>query len=586
VHRKTDNSCHKEEKMIAYTVSCEFPHRHFISLKGNFPTYGQNKILLQLAAWRPGRYELGNFSKNIRSWKALSLAGEHLKFTKLNKDLWEVDCRDQDMVQISYEYYGSELNAGSTYLDEEQLCMNPVNCFFYNPHALEENYQITFLLPADYQIATGMMHSGHHVLIAQDFDELDDCPLIASAGLHHLEYEVDDVKYNIWIQGEARLEEARLLNEFSAFTKASLRIFGQIPCDEYHFLFQFTPYFIRHGVEHRNSTVIAMGPGADFQNDVLFKDLLGISCHELFHTWNVKSIRPVEMMPYDFTKENYSRSGYVYEGVTTYYGDLLLWRSGCITDLEWFQIIEGHLQDYYSNHGRSNLSVADSSFDTWLDGYSPGIPWRKVSIYNEGFLLALAFDLMIIQETSGHKSLDMVMHRMYEDYGKRQVGYSSEDYQHLLEELMGQSMSEEFENYVHGNSDYTKLLERAFSNAGLVMNISPGGKWSDAFLGLSVDENAQRVSVQSVFPGSPADRAGLWNGDEIIAVNGIVPYKNFQLLFRMGEGPVTLDIVRKGKQRSVRMLADGQVWLKKYKMGRIEQLSIHQEKVYDKWKFA
>ena len=151
---------------------------------------------------------------------------------------------------------------------------------------------------------------------------------------------------------------------------------------------------------------------------------------------------------------------------------------------------------------------------------------------------------------------------------------------------MGQSMSEEFENYVHGNSDYTKLLERAFSNAGLVMNISPGGKWSDAFLGLSVDENAQRVSVQSVFPGSPADRAGLWNGDEIIAVNGIVPYKNFQLLFRMGEGPVTLDIVRKGKQRSVRMLADGQVWLKKYKMGRIEQLSIHQEKVYDKWKFA
>jgi predicted metalloprotease with PDZ domain len=193
---------------------------------------------------------------------------------------------------------------------------------------------------------------------------------------------------------------------------------------------------------------------------------------------------------------------------------------------------------------------------------------------------------MIIQETSGHKSLDMVMHRMYEDYGKRQVGYSSEDYQHLLEELMGQSMSEEFENYVHGNSDYTKLLERAFSNAGLVMNISPGGKWSDAFLGLSVDENAQRVSVQSVFPGSPADRAGLWNGDEIIAVNGIVPYKNFQLLFRMGEGPVTLDIVRKGKQRSVRMLADGQVWLKKYKMGRIEQLSIHQEKVYDKWKFA
>jgi len=52
----------------------------------------------------------------------------------------------------------------------------------------------------------------------------------------------------------------------------------------------------------------------------IYKELIGVASHELFHCWNVKSIRPIEMMPYDYTKENYSASGYVYEGVTTYYG--------------------------------------------------------------------------------------------------------------------------------------------------------------------------------------------------------------------------------------------------------------------------
>jgi predicted metalloprotease with PDZ domain len=572
--------------MISYFVSREFPHRHFIAFTATFPTYNQHKILLQLAAWRPGRYELGNFSKNIRAWKAECVDGQALRFRKLSKDMWEVDCHGSSHVTVSYEYYAADLNAGSTYLDEDQLYINPVNCFFYNPHAMEEDYEISFGLPLDYQIASGMKQISKHVLSARDYDELADCPLIASASLKHLLYETNGLRFNVWIQGEVLLEEARMLNEFSAFTKAQLQIFEDIPCDEYHFLFQFTPYFIRHGVEHRNSTVIAMGPAADFQNDVLFKDLLGISCHELFHAWNVKCIRPIEMMPYDFTKENYSRSGYVYEGVTTYYGDLLLWRSGCISDAEWFQIIEGHVQDHVSNHGRYNLSVADSSFDTWLDGYAPGIPWRKVSIYNEGFLLAMIFDLLIIQASGSQRSLDEVMKLMYERYGKKHLGYTSGDYQQTVEEVLGRSMKYEFEEFVFGNADYLPLLENVFSMIGLSLTGSPGGKWSDAFLGLSVEEVAQKVSVLSVFPGSPADLAGLWNGDEIIAVNGTVPYKNFQLLFRMIDGPVTLDIVRKGRQRSVQLSADGTIWTKKYRLSRNEQPSKQQERVFDKWKFA
>ena len=73
-------------------------------------------------------------------------------------------------------------------------------------------------------------------------------------------------------------------------------------------------------------TIITIGPSYDVF-DTLYKELLGVSSHELYHTWNVKSIRPIEMFPYDFSKENYSELGFIYEGVTTYMGDLFLLKS-------------------------------------------------------------------------------------------------------------------------------------------------------------------------------------------------------------------------------------------------------------------
>ena len=57
--------------------------------------------------------------------------------------------------------------------------------------------------------------------------------------------------------------------------------------------------------------------------DKRYEDLLGVCSHELYHTWNIKAIRPKEMLPYNYTKENYFRTGFVAEGVTTYMGDLM-----------------------------------------------------------------------------------------------------------------------------------------------------------------------------------------------------------------------------------------------------------------------
>ncbi len=133
------------------------------------------------------------------------------------------------------------------------------------------------------------------------------------------------------------------------------------------------PYKAYHGVEHQNSTVISIGPGADFMKKAIYDEVLGVSSHELFHTWNVKAIRPIEMQPYNYAKENHSPLGYVAEGVTTYYGDLMLYRSGVFTEEEFLKLLCQQIQRHLDNEARFNYSVAESSLGIlgWM-GMLPG----------------------------------------------------------------------------------------------------------------------------------------------------------------------------------------------------------------------
>jgi predicted metalloprotease with PDZ domain len=570
--------------MIKYTVKTIHPHRHFITFEAEFPTHGQSSLILQLPSWRPGRYELGNFAKNIRGWQIKNGSGNELPFSKTTKDAWCVQTNGAAVVHLSYQYYAAELNAGSSFLDEDQLYINPVNCFFFDSSNADTAYEIHLDVPADYQVATGLRKLSEHVLIASSFDELADCPLIASRTLKHLSYEVHQVPFHIWIQGDVNLNETRLLADFVAFTKTQMKMFGDIPCNEYHFLFHFVPYFLRHGVEHCNSTVITMGPAADFQQEHLYLDLLGISCHELFHTWNVKNIRPVEMMPYDFTRENYSEQGYVYEGVTTYFGDSLLWRSDSLSSEDWLEVIQDHVQDYASNHGRLNLSVAQSSWDTWLDGYVAGIPWRKVSIYNEGFLIAMMCDLTLLQHSNAVVSLDVAMKQFYERFGKQSKGYTKSDYLSLLNELTEFDFTEIFQSHVNGTKDYVPAIREVLAYAGVELQEIPSTKWSETHLGLSLDESNQKIIVSAVVPHSPADESGLWYSDEIVAVNGIAPYKNAQQLLRMNAMELELTVMRKGKRVNIRTKPNGKTWVIKYRCLRKSETTEHQDTLWKRWK--
>lgn len=500
-----------------YTLSFQDPASRFLDIHLKVKANQQDSMKFQLPAWRPGRYELGNFAKNIQKWQAYNEKGEFLSSKKITKDSWEVNCVESSEVHIKYNYYSAELNAGSTFLSAEQLYVNPVNCLLYVPNRPTEECLLKLELPNDFSCAIALPESDKNVFKAINFDQLADSPFIASPTIQHHEFMVKNTLFHLWFQGEFKPDWQLLEKDFKAYTEEQILLFGDFPTKEYHYLFQILPYSNYHGVEHSASTVIALGPSYSIlKKEGRYEDLLGVSSHELFHTWNIKRIRPVEMLPYDFSKENYSRLGYLAEGATTWYGDLMLYRSKVFDDDSFFKTFNQLLNRHYNNPGIHNLSVADSSFDTWLDGYSLGIPNRKSSIYTEGALITFILDVTIRRSSKNQRSFDDVMRKFYLDFYKKGKGVSEQDYQEVVEEMADQNLNQFFDDYVNGVEDLSSLLDESMAYLGLERKQTNSSSYEEAYLGIKQNS----TSVLMIFPDSPAEKAGISIQDKIIAING------------------------------------------------------------------
>ena len=451
--------------MINYTISYSNPHRHFVDFEFTTNTKGADKMQFQLPAWRPGRYELANFSQNIQKWGAFDENNNPLFFKKITKDLWEVETKDVMEITIVYNFYANQLDAGACYLDEHQIYLNPIHCMFYIVGRMEEEYQLEMKIPKNYKIASSMQQNGN-TLYVKGFDLLSESPIICSDTLQYGSYEVNGIIFHLWFQGKCNPDWKKLSSDFTAFTKSQIKHFGGFPVDVYHYFFQITPYRSYHGVEHTKNTVLLLGPGEEIM-DKRYEDLLGVCSHELYHTWNIKAIRPEEMYPYDYTKENYFKTGFVAEGVTTYMGDLMLYNSGVFNWEEFIKTQNQNLERHLTNYGRYNLSVADSGFDSWLDGYKLGAPNRKTSIYPDAALCMLMIDLEIIRNTDGNESLHSVMKELYEDYALKGKGYSEDDFRNICVKYGGLKAAEIFENHIYGVEDYIPQLNDTLKVIGL-----------------------------------------------------------------------------------------------------------------------
>ena len=535
--------------MINYHISFKKPYRHFVDFEFSAKTNGANSMKFQLSSWRPGRYELADFAQNIQKWGAFDEKNNPLPFKKITKDLWEVNTNNAREVIIVYNFYANQLDAGACYLDEHQLYLNPVHCMFYIVDRSQEAYQLNLDLPNDYKIASSM-HQEKNTLTVKGYDLLAESPIICSNSLQHTDYKVNGITFHIWFQGICNPNWEKLKKDFTAFTKSQIKHFGSFPVDEYHFFFQITPYGSYHGVEHTKNTVLLLGPGDEIMNK-RYEDLLGVCSHELYHTWNIKAIRPIEMYPYNYTKENYFRTGFVAEGVTTYMGDIMLFNSNVF---DWNQFVKTqnqNLERHLMNYGRYNLSVADSGFDTWLDGYKLGSPNRKTSIYPDAALCMLMIDLEIIQNSNGKYSLHSVMKELYEEFALKEKGYNEDDFRNICVKFGGLKVAEIFENHIYGTEDYIDNLKSALDVVGLLLEDKKNPNLSAQYFGfVSAKENGE-IIIKKVEPNSITDQNGIAPDDKITKINDKKIDGNLSDIFKDCKKEVTLTIKKKFSQKSI-----------------------------------
>ena len=510
---------------MKYIVKFNNAERHYINLELVVDTSKVNSLKMQLPAWRPGRYELGNFAKNIKDFSVLSGDGKTIPFTKKTKDLWQIECAEFAKVNVSYSYYASELNAGSTFLDNNQLYINPVNCMLYNVDDYGASFEIEFSIPSDYHLYSSLKSISKNTLYATNFEELADSPIIASNNAKSKSITLNNINFNFCFQGEINIDWNRLLQDFKLFIEYQIQLFGSFPHKDFLFLFQITPYRSYHGVEHHKSTVILLGPSYDiFKN--FYSELLGVSSHELYHVWNVKNIRPQEMAPYDFSRENYTQMGYVTEGVTTYMGDRILYESGVFSLNQYFEELQKLFQRHFHNDGRNNYSVAESSWDSWLDGYVAGAPARKVSIYVEGALIALICDAKIRKSTSYKKSLHDVMKSMYKGSDKLSP-YDKKIYKEKLEYISKSSFDDVFNNLIYNTLDFSNYLESALEVFGWKYEIEKSKNWSWQY-GFKTKSTIGKVEIENVLEKSAAYNSPLVFKDQILAVNNFYLENNLE----------------------------------------------------------
>ena len=568
--------------MTKFTFGTDQKNLQYVQIKAEIPVTKEETVV-RLPSWRPGRYELGNFAKNVRDFKVFNEKGEKLPFRKITKDAWKVETTSEKAMVVKYNYYASELNAGSTFLDEYQLYVNPVNCCVYTDETFDDAVELLLNVPDFWEMATSLERK-KNCWFAENMDEFLDSPFISSGMLQHQSYECGGVKFHVWFNGEVKPDWDRVINDFAAFTETQIAKFTEFPVREYHFLNQILPYKAYHGVEHQKSTVIALGPSYDVF-DALYTEFLGVSSHELYHAWNVKAIRPIEMYPYDFSKENYSPLGYLCEGVTTYQGDLLLFKSGVFDEPQYLKELTRQVQRHFDNDGRFHYSVAASSWDTWLDGYVAGAPGRKVSIYTEGCLLAFVTDIMIRRATKDKYGLDEVMKRLYFHFYLNGKGVSEEDYQSVIEHLSGISFNDFFADYIHGTRPFESIITESLTYLGYELKHVPDPSYTEGRLGLKTLSFGKEFKVSTMYPGGPAEMAGLMVGDVILAVNGYVCDGELDKWLKyFDDDTKTVTVNRGGNLIELTFPEINRNFYMKYSIEAVQKRNSHQEKAFKAWK--
>ena len=498
----------------------------------------------RLPAWIPGSYLVREFARQFIDVRA-EAAGEPVRISKEAKDVWRAAPVRGPLTVIA-RVYAFDLSVRTAYLDATRAYFNGPSVFLCPEGREAAPCTLDIVAPdgndyAQWRVATtldadGAPLHGFGRYRAESYDALIDHPVemsdfalagFAAGGVHH----------EIALSGRQSADLERLARDLACICQWHADLFGgapqsRAPFDRY--LFQVTAVGNGYGgLEHRSSTSLLcrrdelpVRGRAEIGDDYLH--FLGLASHEYFHAWNVKRIKPAAFVPYDLSREGYTRQLWAFEGITSYYDDLALVRCGLIEPARYMTLLGRTITSVLRTPGRRVQSVGDASFDAWIKFYrqDENSPNAAVSYYLKGSLVALALDLTL--RKGGRASLDDVMRALWERYGRTGIGVPEDGIEAIVSECAGSDMREFFARHVEGTED--PPLDALLDHFGIEWHLRAatgandrGGKPANGavpacWLGAKIGDD---LTLQHVFSDGPAERAGLAAKDVMVAIDGI-----------------------------------------------------------------
>lgn len=522
------------EEPIRYVVRFPQPHTHYLEVTASVPA-GRPEVELSMAVWTPGSYLIREYPRFVEAFDARDTRGNALRWEKTRKNRWRVYAGDSPAIEVRYKVYAREMAVQGNWVDSSFAMLNGAPTFLTLAGGGERRHEVRLELPAAWKKSISGMKEGPapHTWIAEEYGELVDSPIYAGnapiheftvAGKRH--YLVNEGEGPWWDGPASAADVARIVAEYA-------RMFGGLPYGKYVFFNLLTG--AGGGLEHRNSTWMntsrwsygntqdapegAPDPSAPRPRRPARLGWLGLVSHEYFHLWNVKRLRPVELGPFDYEKENYTRSLWLAEGLTSYYGPLALARAKLATREQTLRAMSQAISALQDTPGRLVTPVEQASYDAWIGLYrrTENTPNTTISYYTKGQVIGLLLDARIRQASGGAKSLDDAMRLAYQRYsGPR--GYTPQEFRAVCSEVAGVDLSAWFRRVLEttGELDYTEMLD------WYGLRFRPAQGRPQLVTGISESASTPgRIVITGVRRGAPAYEAGFNVDDEILAVNGL-----------------------------------------------------------------
>lgn len=528
---------------VHYRVASATPASHRFQITLTIAQPAAQGQRLWLPDWIQGSYMIRDFARNLSGLAVLDANGQSVACHALDKSSWQCAPATGPLT-VQYEVYAWDLSVRTAHLDQYHGYFNGSSLFVAVAGQEADSVTVELCCPAGvvgWRVATTLSCQGAETLDfgiygASSYEELIDHP-VEMGSFTYVEFEAAGVPHAIAVTGRFNADLGRLVRDLKVICEAQIAFFGA-PAPFQQYLFQFMVVGQGYGgLEHRSSTSLLCSRDdlpalneSEGKSGERYRGLLGLCSHEYFHSWNVKQLKPREFMPYDLRREVHSELLWFFEGVTSYYDDLFLVRTGLISPASYLELLAQQITRHLRTPGRERQTVAQSSFDAWTKYYKSdeNTPNSVVSYYIKGSLVALCLDLQLRSKGS---SLDVVMRLLWQRFALRGQGITEADIRQVVTELVGPTLDAFFDRALHSTAELP--WQALLTELGLTVQLRAGEGASDtggragtatlprSWIGVRTQASDGGVQLSFVQAGSPAEAAGLSAGDVIVAMDGL-----------------------------------------------------------------